>query len=100
VKDRFDTLRFWQRPSDPPQDGGFRVSWTRRRTLLASAALLGVDACAMEGIDPAEFDRILRLEGSDYGTVVGVAAGYRSPDDQTQFAPKVRFRSEEVMAVA
>ena len=47
-------------------------SWAARQayiamgTLLETAALLRVDACPMEGLDPAAYDKILGLEGSGY----------------------------------
>ncbi len=64
---------------------------------MAAAALIGVDTCPMEGIEPARFDEILDLNGSGFGTVVACAAGYRSADDQYASAPKVRFTSDEVV---
>ena len=64
---------------------------------MASAALLGVDTCPMEGIVPAEYDRVLGLTGTDYGTVVACAAGYRAGNDKYASAPKVRFAASEVV---
>ena len=58
---------------------------------MAACALLGVDACPMEGIDPAKYDGTLGLTGSGYSTVVVCPIGYRSPDDKYAHAPKVRF---------
>jgi len=49
---------------------------------MASAALLGVDTCPMEGIAPDQFDAILGLNGTNYTTVVACAAGYRRADDK------------------
>ena len=65
--------------------------------LMATAAVLGVDACPMEGIAPAEYDRILGLEGSGYSTSVGCAMGYRSEGDKYADTPKVRFSPELVI---
>lgn len=64
---------------------------------LASAALLAVDTCPMEGIEPDKFDEILGLRGGNYATVVGCAAGYRLPDDRYATAKKVRFKPEDVL---
>ena len=64
---------------------------------MASAALLGVDTCPMEGIEAAKFDEILGLAGSDYATVVACAAGYRLPDDKYATTKKVRFKAEDVV---
>ena len=64
---------------------------------LASAALLGIDTCPMEGIEPAKYDDILGLKGSNYATAVACAAGYRLPDDKYATMKKVRFRPEDVI---
>lgn len=64
---------------------------------LTAAAVLAVDTCAMEGFDPAKFDEILGLTGTDYGSVVACAAGYRDPGDKYASIPKVRFKREDVI---
>ena len=64
---------------------------------LASAALLGVDTCPMEGFEPARFDEILGLTGTDYASVVACAVGYRAADDKNAARKKVRFKAEEVI---
>lgn len=63
--------------------------------LLTSAAVLGVDACPMEGLMPEEYDKILALDGP-YKTVVACAAGYRSLEDKRAAAKKIRFAKEQV----
>ena len=60
-------------------------------SLLTSAALLGVDACPMEGFVPAEFDAVLGLTGQGLTSVVACALGYRSPTDKHASTPKVRL---------
>ena len=64
---------------------------------MASAAVLGIDTCPMEGIVPAQYDDILGLAGSDYATVVACAAGYRFADDKYAATKKVRFKTEDVV---
>lgn len=64
---------------------------------VASAALLAVDTCPMEGIEPAKYDEILGLTGTNYATAVACAAGYRSPDDKYATMKKVRFKPEDVV---
>ena len=64
---------------------------------MTSAALLGVDTCPMEGIVPAQMDEILGLAGTDYGTVVACAAGYRAADDKYATIKKVRFKTKDVV---
>jgi nitroreductase len=65
--------------------------------LLTSAALLGIDACPMEGIVPAKFDEILGLEKQGLKTMFIATLGYRAADDHTAKAPKVRFKAEELV---
>jgi len=64
---------------------------------MAAAALVGVDTCPMEGIEPAKYDAILGLEGSGYATVVACAAGHRSAEDKYAAVPKVRFAADDVI---
>jgi nitroreductase len=77
--------------------------WAARQTyvalgnLLTSAAVLGVDACPMEGFVPAEFDRILDLPKQGYAAVVSCALGYRSASDKHATTPKVRFPAAELI---
>ena len=81
-----------------------RNAWARNQTyiapgnLLTSAALLGIDACPMEGFDRAQFDEILGLKAKGLATAVIAAVGYRSPADNYANAPKVRFPKEQVFA--
>ncbi|MBI2885227.1 MAG: NAD(P)H-dependent oxidoreductase [Candidatus Omnitrophica bacterium] len=67
-------------------------------TFLTSAALLGIDACPMEGIDPKQYDEILGLDAEGYRTVVVATAGYRAEDDAYATLAKVRYASTEVVA--
>ena len=82
-----------------------QAEWAARQTYVAvgafatAAAVLGIDACPMEGIDPAAFDEILGLKETDYRSLVGLAAGYRSAEDRFQHAKKVRFARDDVLAV-
>jgi nitroreductase len=59
--------------------------------LMASCALLGVDACPMEGFDPVQYDAILGLAGSGYTTAVVCPVGYRAADDKYATQGKVRY---------
>ena len=64
---------------------------------MTAAAMLGVDACPMEGIDPGAYDKLLELTGSGYRTVVGCALGYRDQSDPYAAAKKVRFSTDAVI---
>jgi nitroreductase len=64
---------------------------------MTAAAVLGVDACPMEGIVPEEYDRVLNLRESGYATVVACALGYRSPDDKHARLAKVRYDTHDLV---
>ncbi len=64
---------------------------------MAAAAVLAVDTCPMEGIEPAKYDEILGLLENDYTTVVACAAGYRADGDKYAAAKKVRFEAKDVI---
>lgn len=77
--------------------------WATRQTyialgnLMTCAAVLGVDACPMEGFVPAEYDRVLGLDGSGYASVVCCALGYRSGNDKYAGLAKVRYETSDLM---
>jgi nitroreductase len=83
-------------------DVAARQAWAARQTylalgtLLTSAALLGVDACPMEGFAAAQYDSILGLDKKGLTTTVICALGYRSEKDQYAALAKVRFAKEKV----
>lgn len=78
-------------------------SWSRRQTFIAlgnfltSAAMMGVDACPMEGIAPAEYDRILGLDNTPFTTCAACPAGYRRASDKYAALAKVRFEAGTVI---
>jgi nitroreductase len=86
-----------------PRPGFDGHEWSVRQTyialgnLMTSAAMLGVDACPMEGIDPAKYDEILGIADGDYATLVVAAVGYRASDDAYARVPKVRFNPNDVI---
>jgi len=74
-----------------------RQAYIAMGNLLTSAAVLGIDACPFEGIEPAKYDEILGLQGTGYGTVAACPVGYRAADDKYASAPKVRFEAKDVV---
>jgi len=84
-------------------DSAALLHWAKLQTylalgqLMANAAALGIDACPMEGINPAEYDRILGLPAKGLTTSVACALGYRSADDKYASAPKVRFEKSTLL---
>jgi nitroreductase len=81
-----------------------RDAWSRNQAyialgnLLTSAALLGIDACPMEGFDRAQYDEILGLNKQGFGSAVIATLGYRAASDKYATASKVRFPKEQVFA--
>lgn len=77
--------------------------WVARQVYIAlgvfltAAAALGVDACPMEGIDPAGYDDVLGLTAKGYQAVVVATAGYRADTDAYAKHAKVRFERSEVI---
>lgn len=77
--------------------------WTSRQPYIALgnamtvAASLGIDSCPMEGFEPEKTGEVLGMEGSGYAPVVILALGYRSQEDTTQHAAKVRKPLEKLI---
>ena len=65
--------------------------------LLSTAAVLKIDACPLEGIDPVAYDEVLHLQQSGYSTKVACALGYRSAEDAAASYAKVRQTRAQVV---
>lgn len=65
--------------------------------LMTAAALLGIDTCPIEGFSPADYDRLLGLDGSDYRSCVVCACGYRSAEDRYAGLAKVRYDGADLI---
>lgn len=80
-----------------------RVEWATRQAYIALGVVLSaaaheeIDATPMEGFDPKKFDEILGLEKMGLESKVMLALGFRSAEDTSANAAKVRFPMEEVM---
>lgn len=83
--------------------GGYLDNYAAQQASIAmgqfitSAAMLGIDTCAIGGLQPAKYDEILGLSDSPYRTLAAVAAGYHSPTDKYATTPKVRFPISEII---
>ena len=93
-------LGFLERPKEV-----FDVNvWAKDQVYIAlgnfmtCAALLGIDTCPMEGIDPKQYDEILGLNKLGYHACVACPAGYRAADGKYAATPKVRFPHEDTIA--
>lgn len=82
---------------DERREWNVRQCYIALGQLMAAAAVLGIDACPMEGISPSAYDRVLGLEGGDYATVVACALGYRADSDKYATTPKARYDLAEVI---
>lgn len=66
-------------------------------TALLSAATMGIDACPMEGFDPAQVDTILGLDKLGLQSLAFLTLGYRSAADTTAVYKKARFTKNDVV---
>src|ERR1700712_815390 len=73
-----------------------KLTWSNKQAyialgvLLTAAAEMGIDACPMEGFNPAKFDEILGLKEKGLTSAVIVAIGFRAEDDGYSKLLKVR----------
>lgn len=81
----------------PVQEWHKRQAYIALGNFMTCAALLGVDVCPMEGLDPAQYDEILGLRAQGLTTAMAAAAGYRAADDAYAQLAKVRYPKEEVI---
>ncbi len=93
IKPYIDIMRNFEKNLNDEQ----KLSWAQRQTFLAlgnavnGAKALGLDSCPMEGFDPKEYAKILKLPENLVPTAlcpVGCA------NDKPK--PKLRFQQEEV----
>jgi nitroreductase len=68
-------------------------------TLLTTAALLEIDACPMEGFDPAAVNTILGLNTQNLTATVLCPVGLRDASDDMITRAKVRFPKEKVIEI-
>ncbi len=62
---------------------------------LSAAAHAGIDACPMEGFDPAHVDVDLGLTGQNLTSAVLMPMGFRAADDATSAYKKVRYPKDQ-----
>lgn len=63
--------------------------------LLSAAAQMEIDACPMEGFDPAHVDVDIGIIEDDLTSVVLVPVGFRAADDATAQYKKVRWPKDD-----
>lgn len=85
------------------RDAAARIVWATDQVYIAlgnfltSAAMLGIDACPMEGIEPPKYDEILGLDALGLTAVVVATAGYRTATDKYAALKKVRFPKNDLV---
>ena len=80
------------------REWAFNQTYIALGNLLTSAALLGIDACPMEGFSREEYDKILGLTELGLASTAVATLGYRSAGDKYATAPKVRFERKEIVS--
>ena len=81
------------------QDWAARQVYIALGNFMTAAALVGVDTCPMEGMDPAKYDEILGLPAKGFNAVVACPAGYRADGDKYADLPKVRFPKKDLLEI-
>ncbi|MDN3620679.1 oxygen-insensitive NAD(P)H nitroreductase [Polaribacter undariae] len=66
-------------------------------SLLTGAAVLGIDACPMEGVDVKALDKEFGLHEKGYTALAVVSLGYRKDTDFNSKLPKSRFSEETII---
>lgn len=66
-------------------------------TLLTICATEEIDACPMEGFEPAEYDKLLQLKEKNLKSVLVLPVGYRARDDEFSNFKKVRRPLSDVI---
>ncbi len=74
-----------------------RQAYIALGNLMTCAAMLGIDACPIEGFEPHRYDQSLGLPHRGLAAVVCCALGYRAADDKYAALAKVRFKAEDVI---
>lgn len=75
-------------------------AWAARQAYIAlgfgleTAAIIGVDACPMEGFDAAQYNEILGLSAQGLSAKAAMAIGRRNPTDAYATYKKVRLSDE------
>lgn len=88
------------------RDAAGRLEWAKKQAYLAlgitlaSAAVLGIDACPMEGFDPAKYDELLGLSEQGLHTAVIMTVGFRTAEEAAIDSKKVRpAREEQIITI-
>jgi len=81
---------FSNKSTDEIKEWSKNQAYLAMGTLLTVCALEKIDACPMEGFDPAAYDEQLGLKGKGISSVLVMPLGYRAEDDVFADFKKVR----------
>tara|TARA_B100000767_G_scaffold44563_1_gene38779 strand:+ start:20331 stop:21050 length:720 start_codon:yes stop_codon:yes gene_type:complete len=79
--------------------------WNAKQTYIAlgnamaMCAELKIDTCPLEGFSPVEYNSTLGLHKIGLEATVVLTLGYRSVEDKTQHAPKIRKNLKDIFEV-
>ncbi|MCH2236009.1 MAG: NAD(P)H-dependent oxidoreductase [Crocinitomicaceae bacterium] len=85
-----------ERSSEDKENWMIKQVYIALGNALAAAAELKVDSTPMEGFEAEAYGEILGLSDHGLKAAVVLALGYRSVEDATQNAPKVRRATEDL----
>tara|TARA_R110002050_G_C8962575_1_gene514671 strand:+ start:17986 stop:18615 length:630 start_codon:yes stop_codon:yes gene_type:complete len=86
-------------PAEATQAWSKSQTYIALGTALAACAELKIDSCPMEGFDAVKYGEILGLDAKGLSAAVVLPIGYRSTEDNTQNAKKVRKPLTEMFEV-
>lgn len=81
---------FKGKSSEKIEDWATKQAYLAMGNLLTVCAVEGIDACPMEGFEPAAFDEMLELSSKNLKSVLVMPIGYRAEDDPFAEFKKVR----------
>lgn len=66
---------------------------------MTALSVLGIDTCAIEWLNPKEYNKILKLDEKNLTAKVALAIWKRDEDDKYQDMEKVRFDKNEIIEI-
>lgn len=88
---------FAKESQDDTKNWATKQAYLAMGNLLTICALEEIDACPMEGFDPAGYDEVLGLADHDLQSVLVMPVGYRAEDDMFSGFKKVRKGSAKTV---
>ena len=67
--------------------------------VMTALSTLGINTCQLEGLNPKEYNRILKLDEKNLTTKIALAIGKRDISDKYQNLKKVRFDKSEIIEI-